>query len=356
MNAERQLVWGIRYIDDLVLRDRDTTGGGTLNERLYALQDPNWNVVGLSGSSGNIQERYSYDAYGMPTFLMAAFGSRSSSSYAWETLYVGYRHDADTGMYLVRHRILDPRTGTWGQRDPIGYAAKVSSLYLYARAIPVRLVDPSGMIAGDGQFAECAGKWIALPIKTSILDPAKNTFAGDLAVANDVWEQCCIKFTPRGQAFCAENLTKRTLGKDYEYLYQREPGAPTDQQKALEELMTAPREVIQIFYVPHVILNISGEGLTFPPFPIHGVTVTNPKGGRDPVVISGSNDENQAPPPTLAHELGHSLGLLHTPPDDPRFAENIMQNAGPSVKGALRLTEAQCNLARAGAGDTTPLR
>ena len=142
-NAERQFVWGLRYIDDLILRDRDTNNDGTLDERMYALQDPNWNVVGLTDSSGNVQERYSYDAYGMPTVLTATYGSRSSSSYAWETLYAGYRYDADTGLYLARNRILDPRTGTWGQRDPVGYAAGFS-LYEYVASGPVTYVDPMG--------------------------------------------------------------------------------------------------------------------------------------------------------------------------------------------------------------------
>lgn len=34
--AERQFVWGLRYIDGLVLHDRDTDGSGSLDERLYA--------------------------------------------------------------------------------------------------------------------------------------------------------------------------------------------------------------------------------------------------------------------------------------------------------------------------------
>jgi RHS repeat-associated protein len=147
-NADRQFVWGLRYIDDLVLRDRDTTGGGTLNERFYALQDPNWNVVGLSSSSGSIQERYSYDAYGMPTFLTAAFGSRSSSSYAWETLYAGYRYDADAGLYLARNRILDPRTGSWGQRDPLEDIYASLNVYEYCSSDPFLDVDPYGLVEG----------------------------------------------------------------------------------------------------------------------------------------------------------------------------------------------------------------
>ena len=64
--AERQCVWGQRYVDDLLLRDRDTNADGTLDERLYALQDPNWNMTGVADSGGLVQERYAYDAYGVP--------------------------------------------------------------------------------------------------------------------------------------------------------------------------------------------------------------------------------------------------------------------------------------------------
>jgi len=38
-------VWGLRYVDDLILRQRDVTSDGTIDETLYALQDANFNVV-----------------------------------------------------------------------------------------------------------------------------------------------------------------------------------------------------------------------------------------------------------------------------------------------------------------------
>jgi hypothetical protein len=60
--CERQFAWGIRYIDDLLLRGRDPSGIGTLSERFYGLQDPNWNVSALAETSGALQERYGYDA------------------------------------------------------------------------------------------------------------------------------------------------------------------------------------------------------------------------------------------------------------------------------------------------------
>ncbi|MEJ7594318.1 MAG: hypothetical protein WKF77_22505 [Planctomycetaceae bacterium] len=57
ISANRQFVWGLRYIDDIVLRDRDTDGNGTLDERHYAMQDANGNVTGLVNTSGTIQQR-----------------------------------------------------------------------------------------------------------------------------------------------------------------------------------------------------------------------------------------------------------------------------------------------------------
>jgi RHS repeat-associated protein len=142
-DAERQFAWGLRYIDDLILRDRDTNGDGTLDERMFALQDPNWNVVGLTDSSGNMQERYAYDAYGLPTVLTATYGSRSSSSYAWETLYAGYRYDAATGLYLARRRPYNARIGVWCQRDPVGVRGGINlAEYAFSRA--PNAADPFG--------------------------------------------------------------------------------------------------------------------------------------------------------------------------------------------------------------------
>ena len=70
--ADRHYLWGNRYINDLILRDRDVNGDGTLEERLYALKDANWNVIALADANGDIQERYAYDAYGQPKFLSPA--------------------------------------------------------------------------------------------------------------------------------------------------------------------------------------------------------------------------------------------------------------------------------------------
>jgi hypothetical protein len=50
-------IWGARYIDDLVLRERG-------QEKLYSLADTNWNVVAIANGSGTIQDRMKYDGFG----------------------------------------------------------------------------------------------------------------------------------------------------------------------------------------------------------------------------------------------------------------------------------------------------
>ena len=128
----------MRYIDDLLLRDRGS-------ERLYTMQDANWNVTCIANTSATIQERYAYSAYGTPAFLTTSFGSQSSSRYAWETLFCGYRYDVGTTLLYVRLRTLTPVLGTWTRRDPLQTPRAVINLTRYSDATPVSRTDPSGL-------------------------------------------------------------------------------------------------------------------------------------------------------------------------------------------------------------------
>ncbi len=109
--AKINYVWSPLYIDAMVLRDRDSTGGGTLNERLWVQQDVNWNVTALVNGSGTVVERYVYDPYGNVTVLSASWGTLSSSAYAWMYGHQGGRLDATTGLYVFRSRNLSPFLG-----------------------------------------------------------------------------------------------------------------------------------------------------------------------------------------------------------------------------------------------------
>ena len=147
-DPDRQFVWGLRYIDDFLLRDRDTTGNGALDERLYGLQDANWNVTSIVDTAGIVQERCVFSAYGIPLFFDSSFNNRTSSSYAWETLFAGYRWDGESKLLQVRNRLYDAYLGTWLQRD----TQDRSQLYAYCESSPLRFTDPRGL--GICEFLE----------------------------------------------------------------------------------------------------------------------------------------------------------------------------------------------------------
>ena len=141
--ADRQFVWGLRYIDDLLLRDRDTNSNGTLNERLYALQDANWNVTAVADPTGAIAERYAYTPYGTPFFLSPTFTPRAASQYDFATLYTGRHFDAPTGLYYYRARYYQPGLGVFVGRDLIPYG-RTANLYEYVGGNPIAWGDPAG--------------------------------------------------------------------------------------------------------------------------------------------------------------------------------------------------------------------
>ena len=81
------------------MRDRDTTGNGTLNERLYVQQDANGNVTALVNTSGVPVERY-VTALGVVTVLDGSWNTLGGSQYEMKYLFQGGRFDAVTQNYI----------------------------------------------------------------------------------------------------------------------------------------------------------------------------------------------------------------------------------------------------------------
>ena len=136
-----QYLWGIRFVDDLVLRDRDTNGDGTLDERLYALCDPRFSVVAITDDTGTVQERYGYDGYGSTSIYSSSYVPRVSSNFAWEFRYTGRRQDLESLLYFFRARYYHAPLGRFLSRDPAGY---VDGMSLYRAYFVPGDVDPTG--------------------------------------------------------------------------------------------------------------------------------------------------------------------------------------------------------------------
>ncbi|MDE6624896.1 MAG: hypothetical protein K2K56_00850, partial [Lachnospiraceae bacterium] len=111
-------------------------------EVCYYLYDGHGSVRTLTNGAGRITDRYSYDAYGN---LLEKEGDTEN-----EFLYTGEQYNANTGLYYLRARYMNPSTGTFISMDSYqGSIYDPVSLhkYLYANANPVMYTDPSGNMA-----------------------------------------------------------------------------------------------------------------------------------------------------------------------------------------------------------------
>jgi RHS repeat-associated protein len=187
--ARRQYVHGDRYIDELLIFDKDTNGDGDCTEgegtgstRYLYCHNNNYNVMALADAAGTEAERYKYDPYGACT---ATLGGTSGNPFRFQS----QRLDADTGLYYFRHRDLIPSLGRFLQRDPIGYADGMN-LYEAEEAIPTIQLDPMGrkpvtefgleMMAEDRDRIQPVGDLESLPKNR----PLSYDEAWSLALAN----------------------------------------------------------------------------------------------------------------------------------------------------------------------------
>ncbi|MBE5871743.1 MAG: hypothetical protein E7294_10865 [Lachnospiraceae bacterium] len=121
--------------DELLSMERD---GGVC----YYLYDGHGDVRMLVDEAGTVTDRYRYDAYGN---LLEKEGDTKN-----DFLYTGEQYNANTGLYYLRARYMDPSTGTFISMDSYpGSLADPVSLhkYLYANADPVKYSDPSGYMS-----------------------------------------------------------------------------------------------------------------------------------------------------------------------------------------------------------------
>ena len=128
------------YVNALVLRDRATGSPGTLDERLWAQQDANFNVTALVDGSGAVVERYVNDPYGVVTIYSPDYSTvRTSSSYAMTILFQGMRYDPTSGLYEADARWYSPTLQSWVSIDPSGFHSWGCKL------IPIRCKQSSGL-------------------------------------------------------------------------------------------------------------------------------------------------------------------------------------------------------------------
>jgi RHS repeat-associated protein len=147
-NTVTRNVWSPVYVDTLVLRDRDTDGNGSLDERLYSLQDVNWNTTALVSAGGTVQERYTYTPFGQVTFRDGSGSTLSGSAKDWVFLHQGGERIA-AGDYEFRNRVYSPSLGRWLSNDPLGFKSGDANHFYYLSNNPNTHIDPIGLCSTE---------------------------------------------------------------------------------------------------------------------------------------------------------------------------------------------------------------
>jgi RHS repeat-associated protein len=137
------------YVDDIIAKIEHDTLPPTIH---YYHVDRQFNVRGLTSSTGNILELYTYSPYGKQTIINPSNPSAllPVSSYSNNYGFTGRYLDSEVGLWYFRARYFSDELGRFISRDPKGYVDG-SSLYTgyFAQLL---MVDPYGLKAQG-----CAG-------------------------------------------------------------------------------------------------------------------------------------------------------------------------------------------------------
>ncbi len=125
--ARRSYVYG-SYVDELLAI---LPASGVVGDRKFVHANHLYSVAALTDNSGNVVERYRYDAYGQ-RIVLAGDGVtlRWGSSYGNQVGYTGRYLDKETGLWYFRNRMLSSSMGRFIGRNqfgsPVGWKFTVS--------------------------------------------------------------------------------------------------------------------------------------------------------------------------------------------------------------------------------------
>jgi RHS repeat-associated protein len=175
--VDRQYTWGLRDRWDLFRRKRSVSGD--LDEAFYVLKDY-LDPVAIVDDSGNVVERYAYDAFGNVRFLAPDYSNRSASDFDWGFLFHAEFRDTDTKLFNYGYRYYNTGLGRWLSRDPIGEKGGLN-LYTFVENATPNAVDLLGHASGHGgDNCTCTCEWITKIKITAVSRPNIKSTVGTL--------------------------------------------------------------------------------------------------------------------------------------------------------------------------------
>ena len=111
----------------------------------FYYQDSLGNTSHVTDAVGNLLERYTYSAFGTPSFYNAAGTQISSSTNGIRHLFQGQLWTQETGLNDYRNRVELPSMGVFLQPDPIGFKGDAANIYRFCGNNAVNRIDPMGL-------------------------------------------------------------------------------------------------------------------------------------------------------------------------------------------------------------------
>ncbi len=134
-------VYGLGIDDEVAYRIEDLV----TPENYWSHRDDLNSLTSVTDSLGSVKERYEYGDFGRPRIIDPATGDEIfMSSVSAVHLYTGRSLMTGVGLFDYRHRVLDPETGRFVQRDPLEYIDSLN-MYTYVSSTPYSFVDPLGL-------------------------------------------------------------------------------------------------------------------------------------------------------------------------------------------------------------------
>src|SRR5262245_41300704 len=102
------------FVSSRIVTARDEKRG---HNELLAFAPGLGSTTQLASSTGSVTDSYLYDSFG--NILLTSGSTTNWFRYVGR---LGYYYDVDLAEYKLRARILDPATGRFPNRDPMGFS------------------------------------------------------------------------------------------------------------------------------------------------------------------------------------------------------------------------------------------
>jgi RHS repeat-associated protein len=126
----------------------------------YVLKDHQGSLTGLANASGQLSERYSYDAFGRRRNANTWDYDQVAGSTITARGYTFHEHMDAFGLINMNGRVYDPLVGQMLSPDPFIQQPEYSQSYNrygYVLDNPLRFVDPSGYFAEGDSTGKAQG-------------------------------------------------------------------------------------------------------------------------------------------------------------------------------------------------------